>query len=147
MTRYLFTAAILTIIIFTTVAYMSCTKTETETDKCANVTCQNGGTCSGGICYCKAGYTGTYCEKKICEEENTARVRFENKSGTSLTYTVVWDGVTMTTLSPGSVSEYFTVAAGQHTMHFMIANSTNEACTVSEPVLLVCKDHSYYCTK
>jgi len=29
--------------------------------------CRNGGTCSySGTCYCSSGYTGTYCEAKIC---------------------------------------------------------------------------------
>ena len=38
-------------------------------DECANVTCQNGGTCQDGVntfnCSCVAGYTGQYCQSKI----------------------------------------------------------------------------------
>ena len=38
-------------------------------DECANVTCQNGGTCQDGVntftCNCVAGYTGQYCQSKI----------------------------------------------------------------------------------
>jgi len=32
---------------------------------CESVTCQNGGTCIDGSCYCPSGYTGTNCETKI----------------------------------------------------------------------------------
>lgn len=32
------------------------------TDPCADVTCQNGGTCVEGDCECADGYTGTNCE-------------------------------------------------------------------------------------
>ncbi len=34
-----------------------------QSDLCANVTCQNGGTCSGGVCDCTGtAYTGDHCE-------------------------------------------------------------------------------------
>lgn len=145
MLRYIAFTAIFTLTVFSIVLYTSCTKT--DTNKCANITCQNGGTCSGGVCYCTTGYTGTYCDKKLCEVNNTARVRFTNKTGTSLTYSVVWDGSTLTTIGPGATTDYYTVSAGPHTLHFMIANSTNEACTISTPVLTQCFDHEYWCTK
>lgn len=29
---------------------------------CENITCQNGGTCTNGVCDCPAGFTGTNCE-------------------------------------------------------------------------------------
>src|SRR5688572_25142988 len=119
--------AIATLGIFLSVMYTSCSK-----DACESVTCSNGGTCVDGKCICPTGYTGTYCEKRTCEANNTAKVRFQNKTGSSLTYSVVWDGSTLTTIGPGVTSEYFTVAAGQHTLHFMVANSGNqEACTIS----------------
>jgi len=35
---------------------------DTQTDPCANITCQNGGTCNNGVCECLAGYTGNNCE-------------------------------------------------------------------------------------
>ncbi len=146
MYRYILFSVLLTIGAFGAVLYTGCTKDET-TDKCANVACKYG-TCTDGICKCYTGYTGTLCDKKLCEANNTARVKFENKTGSSLTYSVVWDGSTLTTLAPGQVSEYFEVAAGQHTLHFTIANSGGqEACTQSTPVLAQCTDNSYWCTK
>jgi hypothetical protein len=145
MLRYITFTSLFTLALFSTVMYVSCVKT--DTDKCATVTCQHGGTCSGGVCYCTSDYTGTNCEKRKCEANNTAQVRFSNKTGTSLTYSVVWDGSTLTTIGPGSTSDYYTVAAGTHTLHFMIANSSNEACTISSPVLAVCDAEEYWCTK
>ena len=121
---------------------------QTKNNPCDTVKCQNGGVCASGKCNCPSEYTGTYCEKRICEANNTAKVRFQNKTGTSLTYEVVWDGSVLTTLGPGSTSEYFTVAAGQHTLHFKIANSGGqEACTISTPNLAVCASQEYWCTK
>ncbi|MBS1586219.1 MAG: calcium-binding EGF-like domain-containing protein [Bacteroidetes bacterium] len=50
-------AASITLFAFTAVTYTSCKK-----DKCKDVTCQNGGTCSDGNCTCPTGYSGTLCE-------------------------------------------------------------------------------------
>jgi hypothetical protein len=52
-------SAFLSIGAFCTVLYTSCSK-----DECKGVTCQNGGTCSGGNCTCATGYEGTNCEKQ-----------------------------------------------------------------------------------
>ena len=146
MYRYILFIVFLTATAFSAVLYSGCTKDD-ATDKCANVTCKYG-TCSNGVCNCYAGYTGTLCDKKLCEANNTARVKFENKTGSSLTYSVLWDGSTLTTLGPGQASDYYEVAAGQHTLHFIIANSGGqEACTESKPVLAQCKDYNYWCTK
>lgn len=139
--------AFITLTLFSVVAYTGCIKTDSITDKCASVSCKNGGTCSGGICYCPSGYTGTNCEKRTCEANNTAQVRFQNKTGTSQTYSVLWDGSVITTLGPGATSDYYTVAAGEHTLHFKIANTGNEACTQSTPNLAVCSTMEYWCTK
>lgn len=150
MKKAILLSAITTLILFASVLYTSCTKSENNPtpDKCSGVVCQNGGSCVNGVCNCPTGYTGTYCEKRTCEVNNTAKVRFMNKTGTSLTYEVVWDGSVLTTLSPGSTSDYYTVAAGTHTLHFKIANSGGqEACTQSSPVLSVCSSMDYWCTK
>ena len=41
-----------------------------DTDDCAGVTCQNGGTCNDGVnaytCTCAAGYEGTNCQTSNC---------------------------------------------------------------------------------
>lgn len=141
MVRQIAITTMLTLGLFGAVMYSGCV------DQCASVTCQNGGTCSDGKCTCASGYTGTNCEKKTCEANNTARVQFQNKTGTSQTYSVLWDGSVITTLGPGATSDYYTVAAGTHTLHFMIANSGTEACTQSTPNLAVCSSMQYWCTK
>ena len=55
--------------IFLITAYTSCDKPAESTyiDKCANVTCQNNGTCVDGACSCPLGFEGDQCE------ENTNR--------------------------------------------------------------------------
>jgi hypothetical protein len=50
-------SAFLTVSAFGAVLYTSCTK-----DECKDVVCQNGGTCSEGVCTCATGYEGTNCE-------------------------------------------------------------------------------------
>ena len=55
--KHIILGAALAIGAFCTVIYTSCSK-----DACKGVTCQNGGTCSGGNCTCVVGYGGTNCE-------------------------------------------------------------------------------------
>ena len=50
-------AAFLTLSAFCAVLYTSCSK-----DKCKDVTCQNGGTCSDGNCTCVTGWGGSRCD-------------------------------------------------------------------------------------
>src|SRR4051812_28730932 len=57
--KHIALGALLTISAFCAVLYTSCNK-----DKCKDVTCQNGGTCSDGNCTCVTGYEGTNCETK-----------------------------------------------------------------------------------
>ncbi len=55
--RLIALSALMTVGTFSTVVYTSCTK-----DECKGVTCQNGGTCSGGTCTCPSGVGGANCE-------------------------------------------------------------------------------------
>ena len=82
-----------------------------------------------------------------CQVNNTAQVTFENRSNSNTTYTVLWDGSTLTTVSPGQKTSEYTVAAGvQHTLTFRVANSNQNACTPSTPTLAQCSTHNYWCT-
>ncbi|MBZ0100148.1 MAG: calcium-binding EGF-like domain-containing protein [Taibaiella sp.] len=144
MQRLILVSALVVTTVFGLALYTGCTK---PVDECEGVSCKNGGTCSNGTCLCPSDYTGPRCETRKCEANETARVRFINKTGTSQTYSVLWDGSVITTLGPGATSEYYTVAAGLHTLHFKIANSSTEACTISTPNLAVCSSMEYWCTK
>ena len=89
-------SAMLTIGTFSTFVYTSCTK-----DECKGVTCNNGGTCSGGTCACPGGVGGANCEtifrdgykntyKGIGTASDTTtytdwRLAFTNPSGTDYT--------------------------------------------------------------
>lgn len=66
MSRTIGFAAALTLIAFSSVTYFSCNKPDqgTTIDACRSVTCQNGGTCFKGMCTCKAGYEGEFCQTK-----------------------------------------------------------------------------------
>ena len=67
-----------------------------------------------------------------CQTNNTATVSFSNKSNTNSTYTVVWDGVALTSVAPGQTSPNFTESAGvAHTLQFKFSNSNTAACNVS----------------
>ncbi len=52
--------ALLTVGAFSAITYTSC-----NPDKCKDVVCQNGGTCSEGVCTCASYYTGTLCADQI----------------------------------------------------------------------------------
>ncbi len=140
MIRTIALAALFTMSIFTLTIYTSCTK-----DKCADITCQHGGTCKSGSCNCPSGYSGTRCETQTCAVNSTAQVQFSNRSASS-TYSVVWDGSVMETLAPGVTSEFFTVAAGEHTLEFKYANGSTSACSLSTPNLAQCSSMVYWCS-
>ena len=54
---HLILPAILTFSIFTIVTYSAC-----KQDKCKDIICTNGGSCSDGTCICPDGYSGPRCE-------------------------------------------------------------------------------------
>lgn len=140
MKRIIALTTFLTIAAFSFVTYTSCTK-----DSCADVTCQHGGSCKSGNCTCPSGYTGSHCEVQTCAANGTAQVQFSNRSASS-TYSIVWDGSTMATLAPGVTSEFYTVAAGSHTLAFKYSNSANYACSESTPNLAQCSSMVYWCS-
>jgi hypothetical protein len=82
-----------------------------------------------------------------CKTNNTAKVTFENRSATSKTYSVLWDGLTTATLGPGEKSDERTVAAGiPHMLLFKVSNTGATACTLSTPTPAQCSSNSYWCT-
>ena len=54
--RCILITTLLTAGVFSSVLYTSCNK-----NKCGSTTCQNGGTCSGNVCLCPTGYSGSSC--------------------------------------------------------------------------------------
>ena len=84
---------------------------------------------------------------QACETNNTAQVKFQNKSNTNKTYDIIWDGSKVGTVAPGATSSTSTVAAGvQHTLVFKITNTNTEACTPSTPTPAKCTSQTYSCT-
>ncbi len=57
--RLIALSALVTVASATAIFSTSCSK-----DECKDVTCQNGGVCSGGNCTCPVGYEGSRCETK-----------------------------------------------------------------------------------
>lgn len=50
----------------------ACKEDDSPADPCAGVTCQNGGSCADGTCFCPDGFTGPNCEVvDPCYEANT----------------------------------------------------------------------------
>jgi hypothetical protein len=82
-----------------------------------------------------------------CEKHHTAKVKFKNNSTSNSTYNVVWDGSVITTLYPFDESDYYTVAAGTHTLTFKISNTGQAACNPSSPVIAECQNRIFSCSQ
>lgn len=82
-----------------------------------------------------------------CQLNNTAAAKFGNRTTTATTYDVFWDGVRITTITPGQDSPAFDVTAGiPHRMEFRVTNSPLLACNVANPVPTQCAFPLYTCT-
>jgi hypothetical protein len=57
--KHIVLGAFLTLSAFSAVLYTSCGK-----DACKDVVCNNGGTCTDGLCTCPTGFIGTNCETR-----------------------------------------------------------------------------------
>lgn len=128
--------AFLTVSAFCAVVYTSCNK-----DECKDVTCQNGGTCSAGVCSCPTGYEGTNCETKsrdkfvgtyvgseICSigTDNYSVTLAANSDALKLTYTNLYnDNITATCTMAATDSFTFSGTQGGATFSGSGRLSTN----------------------
>ena len=103
-TKSILLSAIITIAVTFAVIISSCTKSEDNTtyDPCASVTCLNGGTCSGGICHCPSGYTGTRCETPPVVSKGYLYI----ENGSTNPYNVYVNGSLWITLDGGYYVNY-----------------------------------------
>lgn len=80
-----------------------------------------------------------------CQANNTASVRFGNRSA-STTHTVFWNGLNVATLAPGQDSQPIVAAAGvAHRWEVRITNSNLLACAVAMPIAATCSTPLYTC--
>ncbi len=79
-------------------------------------------------------------------EKDMGKVQFRNRSVTNKTYTIIWDGSVITTLSPQTDSEEFDVAAGKHTLVFNYSNTGATACNESNPVIASDETRVFTCS-
>lgn len=126
--RQIALSAMITLSAFAAVVYTSCSK-----DACKGVTCNNGGTCSGGNCTCLTHFTGVHCDSLVCNNGGTY-------NGSSCTCATGYEGTYCDTLSrakflkswsasdmTGSTSVVYTanIAAGTGVTQVLIGNFSN----------------------
>ena len=141
--KLLITSFLLSAMIF------SCSKTITE----CKTQCQNGGVVNQNCgCNCPSGYTGSNCETKIqppipdCERYGTAKMSFRNNSSHGYNYDVLLDGSYFISVPYRTVSNAYTIAAGNHTVVFKIAGTNTNSCSPAYPNLAVCSSHEISCS-
>ena len=84
---------------------------------------------------------------KACEVNQTAEVEFANISNTNSTYDIIWNGSKIATVVPGDTTKVFTVSATvENTLRFQFTNTSDLACTDSNPIFAQCSFHTISCT-
>jgi len=97
--RHIVLSSVIAISTFSLVALTGCS------DKCKNVACQHGGTCSSGNCACPTGYSGSNCETDVrTTYAHTYKGNGSDNNGKvynnySLVYNTSGTGVTTMTLT------------------------------------------------
>jgi len=92
-------AAVITAGLFCTVLFTACSKSSnSNSDPCSGITCNNGGTCAAGSCICPAGWTGVYCQTA-----STTTITYTNDTYTPISITA--NGSTQT-IPVGSYVSY-----------------------------------------
>lgn len=71
--RFSILTALFVLLTFSIVTYTSCT-----VDKCDNLVCLNGGSCTDGVCKCPTGYSGVLCEDEPVVVDPCANVVCQN---------------------------------------------------------------------
>lgn len=141
--RTILFSALLTILAFSTITYVSC-----KSDRCDNVICQNGGACNNGACNCPSGYEGLRCEIKTdpCDTVNCLNggtcidgscncptgyegTNCETKSSDKFI------GVYTATEDCSSGSYTVTITPGSEPDEVLLSNLGNYGCSVSSTIV------------
>lgn len=94
-------------------------------DKCADIVCQNGGTCNDGKCQCAVGYEGTLCETEVATKfVGTYSVTETCGSSSSPAYVVTITKVSKNTLLVSNLGNYACTIGGD-----IVFNGTTSAST------------------
>jgi hypothetical protein len=83
-------------------------------------------------------------EPPECEKNHTGTLSFHNRSS-SATYDVILDGYSVGRIRPGESIEQ-KVAAGQHSVRFVFANTNRTACNTAYPSVPQCDEISLSCS-
>lgn len=88
--RTILLTGVLTMGVFSTVIYSSCSKK----DKCDDIVCKNGGSCNDGVCKCPLGYEGVNCETASAAKfaglwGATDNCNISNRTGNDLKYQII----------------------------------------------------------
>jgi len=108
--RSLTIAAMITIAAFAAILFAACSK-----NKCAGVTCNNGGTCVSGSCSCATGFSGPRCD--------LIALYYQNNTYTNVSIT--FNGTTLN-VPPGATEALYgtpgTTATGTASTHGLYGN-------------------------
>lgn len=81
-----------------------------------------------------------------CQTNNTAILRFENRSSSNRTYDVFVDNARVATIAPTQLSADHVVVAGvRHIVDFFYTNTAVRACVI-DPIPVRCSTQTYFCT-
>jgi hypothetical protein len=110
-------SVLFTLFTFSMVFYQACKKKkQSATDPCAAVTCHHSGTCSGGMCSCRTGYEGTYCDSLV-----------KNK------FTGEWTG-DLSCIVAGNKSNTLLISPGNDDITLLVENAGGYGYTVTAKV-------------
>lgn len=125
------------VMMFTILSFTACEKTINGCTDAAAKNYNPNATENDGSCV----YT------RPCEVNVTGEVYFKNLSVSNRTYDIIWDGSKLTTVPPNQQSAVYTFSANvKHSLIFRYTNTSDNACTPSEPILSQCMKTWYSCS-